>query len=147
MKVIALLLLFTSYAFSFKLKSHLFHANSLSLIRNSNSKLYGIWGNYKSDGKKEGYVLLALAVAAVVKGQFTSIDLRTTYACPTGINAERDLARYKAIEPDYKCLPASELYTKMLTAPLVFPGDEKWDPQYVCYLSHILSPCIAIVVW
>ena len=128
MQVIALLLLFMSYAFSLKLNCHSLHTNSRSSIRN-NSKLYGIWGNYKSDGKKEGYVLLALAVAAVVKGQFTSIDLRTTYACPTGINAERDLARYKAIEPDYKCLPASELYTKMLTAPLVFPGDEKWDPQ------------------
>jgi hypothetical protein len=55
-----------------------------------------VWGNYKSDGKKEGNVILALVIAVVIKGQFTSVDLRTTYPCPSGPNSEKDLIYFKS---------------------------------------------------
>ncbi len=86
------------------------------------------WGNYKSDGKKEGQIIFAIVAGIVLKGQFTSIDLRTTYTCPEGPNAAKAFAQFSQ-DPEYKCLPAKELYTKYLTAPLVFPGDPKFDTQ------------------
>jgi len=32
-------------------------------------------------------------------------------------------------EPGFKCLSVGELAAKMLTAPLVFPGDPEYDPE------------------
>lgn len=89
------------------------------------------WGNYKSDGKKEGKIGLALAVALCIKGNFMSVDVRTTYTCPSGAGSEKILASLIRQEPTYKCLPINELFVKFLTAPLVFPGDPEYDPQFL----------------
>jgi hypothetical protein len=72
---------------------------------------------------------LALAVLLCVKGNFMSIDVRTTYICPSGAGSERVLASLIEQEPSYSCLPLNELFVKFLTSPLVFPGDPKYDPQ------------------
>ena len=87
------------------------------------------WGNYKSDGKREGNIGLAIAVLLCVKGNFMSIDVRKTYMCPSGAGSERVLASLIEQEPSYKCLPVNELFYQFLTSPLVFPGDPKYDPQ------------------
>lgn len=87
------------------------------------------WGNYKSDGKREGNIGLAIAVLLCIKGNFMSIDVRKTYMCPSGAGSERVLASLIEQEPSYKCLPVNELFYQFLTSPLVFPGDPKYDPQ------------------
>lgn len=87
------------------------------------------WGNYKSDGKTEGKIGLAIAVLLCIKGNFMSIDVRKTYMCPSGAGSERVLASLIEQEPTYKCLPVNELFVQFLTSPLVFPGDPKYDPQ------------------
>lgn len=87
------------------------------------------WGNYSSNGKKEGNVVLAIAILLCIKGNFMSIDVRKTYMCPSGAGSEKVLASLLEQEPSYECLPFNELAVKFLTAPLVFPGDPKYDPQ------------------
>lgn len=87
------------------------------------------WGNYKSDGKTEGKIGLAIAVLLCIKGNFMSIDVRKTYMCPSGAGSEKVLASLIEQEPTYKCLPVNELFVQFLTSPLVFPGDPKYDPQ------------------
>jgi hypothetical protein len=87
------------------------------------------WGNYKSDGKREGNIGLAIALLLCIKGNFMSIDVRKTYMCPSGAGSERVLASLIEQEPSYKCLPINELFYQFLTSPLVFPGDPKYDPQ------------------
>lgn len=103
---------------------------SKMIVRSEKTKLSAsFWGNYKSDGKKEGNVVLAIAVLLCIKGNFMSIDVRKTYMCPSGAGSEKVLASLLEQEPSYECLPINELALKFLTAPLVFPGDPKYDPQ------------------
>ena len=98
--------------------------------RQQNTKIdASFWGNYKSDGKTEGKIGLAIAVLLCIKGNFMSIDVRKTYMCPSGAGSERVLASLIEQEPTYKCLPINELFVQFLTSPLVFPGDPKYDPQ------------------
>jgi hypothetical protein len=44
----------------------------------------GAWGNYSSDGKTEGLIILALSLALTLRTTFISVDLRTTCSCPSG---------------------------------------------------------------
>lgn len=100
------------------------------LVRQQKTKIdASFWGNYKSDGKTEGKIGLAIAVLLCIKGNFMSIDVRKTYMCPSGAGSERVLASLIEQEPTYKCLPINELFVQFLTSPLVFPGDPKYDPQ------------------
>lgn len=100
------------------------------LVRQQKTKIdASFWGNYKSDGKTEGKIGLAIAVLLCIKGNFMSIDVRKTYMCPSGAGSERVLASLIEQEPSYKCLPINELFVQFLTSPLVFPGDPKYDPQ------------------
>jgi hypothetical protein len=100
------------------------------LVRQQTTKIdASFWGNYKSDGKTEGKIGLAIAVLLCIKGNFMSIDVRKTYMCPSGAGSERVLASLIEQEPTYKCLPINELFVQFLTSPLVFPGDPKYDPQ------------------
>jgi hypothetical protein len=81
--------------------------NGRKLLRNqqrSETQKFGVWGNYKSDGRKEGLIILGLASLITVKINFMSVDLRTTYLCPSGPNAEKTRAVYLTIE-GWKCLP------------------------------------------
>jgi hypothetical protein len=82
--------------------------SSFGLMNTHKTARYGVWGNYKSDGSLEGKIILSLACLFVLKGTFTSINLRTTYPCPTGLNSDRILKEYQ-IDPEYKCLPADEV--------------------------------------
>lgn len=86
------------------------------------------WGNYKSDGKKEGQIILAIAAALVLRSTFAPTSIRTICPCPSGYNAEAVLKSLQE-DPSYRCLPAGELFWKTLTAPLVFPGDPDFDTQ------------------
>jgi hypothetical protein len=63
-----------------------------------------VWGNYNSDGTREGLVIFGLAALMTLKVNFMSVDIRTTYICPTGPNAEKTRAVYETIE-GWKCLP------------------------------------------
>jgi hypothetical protein len=72
--------------------------------RKFETQKFGVWGNYKSDGRKEGLIILGLASLITVKINFMSVDLRTTYLCPSGPNAEKTRAVYETIE-GWKCLP------------------------------------------
>eukprot|EP01041_Mallomonas_annulata_P009168 gene9168-18999_t len=85
------------------------------------------WGNYKSDGKKEGAILGALVFFLCLKGNFTSVDVRSTCICPSGPGSEAVRASLDK-DPEYRCLPLNELVYQFLFSPLVFPGDEKYDP-------------------
>ena len=99
-------------------------------IQKKNMELQAsFWGNYKSDGKTEGKIGLAVAVLLCIKGNFMSIDVRRTYMCPSGAVSEKVLASLIEQEPTYTCLPINELFYKFLTSPLVFPGDPKYDPK------------------
>ena len=99
-------------------------------VRKENMRLgSSFWGNYKSDGKKEGNAFLAIVVLLCIKGNFMSVDVRKTYICPSGAGSERVLASLIEQEPSYECLPVNELFVKFITSPLVFPGDPKYDPQ------------------
>jgi len=100
-------------------------------VRSKSQLQASFWGNYKSNGKTEGKIGLALAVALCIKGNFMSVDVRTTYTCPSGANSEKTLASLIRQEPTYKCLPPNELFVKFLTAPLVFPGNPEYDPQFI----------------
>ena len=101
-----------------------------SVARQQDTRLgASFWGNYKSDGKKEGNVVLVIVALLCIKGNFMSVDVRKTYICPSGAGSEKVLASLLEQEPSYECLPANELFVKFLTAPLVFPGDPKYDPQ------------------
>jgi hypothetical protein len=53
-----------------------------------NSKIPIGWGNYSSDGKKEGKIILLASLLLVLKSSFMSIDVRTTYICPSGPGSE-----------------------------------------------------------
>lgn len=104
--------------------------SSISTFQKQRTRLAAsFWGNYKSDGKREGNIGLAIAVLLCIKGNFMSIDVRKTYMCPSGAGSERVLASLIEQEPTYKCLPPNELFVQFLTSPLVFPGDPKYDPQ------------------
>ena len=107
-------------------------ANLLRSHRTSNSmQLNAGWGNYKSDGKKEGAILFLVVLLAVVRGAFIPKDLRTTTTCPTGYGAERTLARFKENDSSYHCLPTGELVYKYFTSRWVFPGDDDFDPNFL----------------
>ena len=64
-------------------------ASTISNTRRS--RLNGVWGNYSSDGKREGQLALVVALLIVLKGAFTSVEVRTTYICPSGSGAEKRL--------------------------------------------------------
>lgn len=74
-------------------------------------------------------VLATLAVLGQLRSQFSSVELRTTTVCPSGLNAERTLAKFQADDPSYHCLPLGELARRFLTDPLVLPGDAAYDPK------------------
>ena len=62
---------------------------SVLVIQKQKSRLgASFWGNYKSDGKREGNIGLAIAVLLCIKGNFMSIDVRRTYMCPSGAGSE-----------------------------------------------------------
>ena len=72
------------------IRAPLFSSTSFMLIDHAlhNLKLVLVWGNYKSDGKKEAKYLLGVASLLVLKLTFTSVNIRTTYVCPSGPRAE-----------------------------------------------------------
>lgn len=97
----------------------------------SSMRLNAGWGNYKSDGKREGTILFVIVLLAVVRGAFIPKDLRTTTTCPTGFGAERTLARFQENDSSYHCLPTGELVYKYFTSRFVFPGDPEFDPNFL----------------
>lgn len=74
-------------------------------------------------------MLLVLAIALVLKGNFLPSELKNSYVCPTGPTAEKDIAKFKSLEPSYNCLPLQGYLYKFATAPLVLPGDPDYDPE------------------
>lgn len=48
----------------------------LVMQRKTTKLLAFFWGNYKSDGKKEAKIGLALAVLLCIKSNFSSIEIR-----------------------------------------------------------------------
>lgn len=66
-----------------------FQLQSSTISRGKSQLQASFWGNYKSDGKKEGKIGLAIAVALCIKGNFMSIDVRRTYMCPSGAGSEK----------------------------------------------------------
>lgn len=48
--------------------------------------------------------------------------------CPSGPNSERLLQMFKAEKPNYKCLPFGELAGRIVTAPIILPGNPEYDP-------------------
>ena len=99
--------------------------------RITSTALAARWGNYKSDGKKEGKVLFIVISLLVLRGAFVPKDLRTTTACPTGYGAEKTLARFKANDSSYHCLPTGDLVKNYFTSRWVFPGDPDFDPNFL----------------
>jgi hypothetical protein len=97
----------------------------------SNVILNAGWGNYKSDGKREGTILFAIVLLAVVRGAFIPKDLRTTTSCPTGYGAEKTLAKFQQNDSSYHCLPTGELVYKYFTSRWVFPGDPEFDTNFL----------------
>jgi hypothetical protein len=87
------------------------------------------WLNYDSDGQKEGTILFGLLVAFLVRANFSTAELRNTYICPFGPNAEKSLKEFMASEPGYKCSSLREWVSNVLTGPFVLPGDENYDPE------------------
>lgn len=87
------------------------------------------WGNYKSDGKREGSILFALTLAIVLKANFSPADLKNMYICPSGPNAEVVKAKLTKLEPDYNCIEFNQYWTKLLTAPIILPGNAQYDPE------------------
>jgi len=76
-------------------------------------------------------VLATLAVLGQLRSQFSSVELRTTTVCPSGLNAERTQRAFEANDPSFHCLPLGELARRFLTDPLVLPGDAAYDPQFM----------------
>lgn len=76
-------------------------------------------------------VLATLAVLGQLRSQFSSVELRTTTVCPSGLNAERTQRTFESNDPSYHCLPLAELARRFLTDPLVLPGDAAYDPQFI----------------
>mmetsp|Transcript_23129 Transcript_23129/g.33156 ORF Transcript_23129/g.33156 Transcript_23129/m.33156 type:complete len:155 (+) Transcript_23129:28-492(+) len=119
-------------ASAFKLDNTLKMKSKLrSFSKPQSSALNSVWGNYSSDGKKESKFLLFAALLLVAKVNFMSINIRTTYICPSGPGSDKVLQSLIEQEPGFKCLSFGELATKMLTAPLVFPGDPEYDPEFL----------------
>lgn len=76
-------------------------------------------------------VLATLAVLGQLRSQFSSVELRTTTVCPSGLNAERTQRAFESNDPSYHCLPLGDLARRFLTDPLVLPGDAAYDPQFM----------------
>ena len=93
------------------------------------TRLSGVWGNFAPDTKQSAQIGVLLALVLVTKTVFAPVSVRTTYACPNGFGAEVRLAEYKAADPSYTCAGGPELFLKMLTAPIVFPGDPEFDTK------------------
>ena len=88
-------------------------------------------GGYSSDGKKEGKVIFAIAAICFVRSLFVSVDIKTATVCPSGLNAERTLAKFQAYDPGYHCLPGDELLKQFFTSRWVFPGDPEFDENWL----------------
>lgn len=88
------------------------------------------WSNYSSDGRKEGKIILALALAAVIKGNFLPSELKNAYVCPTGPSAESSVMQFKSLDPTYTCMSLQDVAWKSLVAPIVLPGNPDYDPEY-----------------
>ena len=109
--------------------------NSLGFIlcTGRSVRVTSLSGSYtdETSGGNGGKILGALAVALVLRSQFSSVELRTTTVCPTGAKAANTIRIFKENDPDFHCLPFQELAIKTLTSPLVFPGDPDWDPNFL----------------
>mmetsp|Transcript_8245 Transcript_8245/g.8407 ORF Transcript_8245/g.8407 Transcript_8245/m.8407 type:complete len:156 (+) Transcript_8245:44-511(+) len=105
-------------------------SSSVEFKNKSASKLCA-WGNFSSKGEEESKWLLLLAGVLVLKGTFSSIDVRTTTICPTGEGAEQTKQQFLANDPTYHCLPLDKVIVNYITSPLVFPGDPDFDTQII----------------
>lgn len=84
----------------------------------------------KVKGGTAGKYLFSLALAALVRSQLSSIDVRTTTVCPSGFNAERSLRIFQENDPDFHCLPLGEFVKTFVTSRIVLPGDPDFDTNF-----------------
>ena len=75
-------------------------------------------------------LLLGFISALCLKLNFTPSNLRNTYICPYGAGAEHEQKELQNSLPDYHCLTTKEYASKLLSAPLVIPGDERYDSEF-----------------
>jgi hypothetical protein len=102
--------------------------NPLPVLRN---KLPATKKPYDVKEDKRLIYGLALAFVLTAKTSFMSKDLRTTYVCPYGYNAENVQTELAENQPGYKCKTAPDLLWSVATARLVFPGDPDFDDKPV----------------
>lgn len=82
-------------------------------------------------GGRGGKILFCISVALLLRSQFSSVELRTTTVCPTGDKAGNTIRIFMENDPDFHCLPLSELVTNFFTSPFVFPGDPEFDTDFI----------------
>ena len=81
-------------------------------------------------GGTGGKILFGISFVLFLRSQFSSVELRSTTVCPTGDKAENTIRIFMKNDPDFHCLPLAELAMKVLSEPLVFPGDPDFDTDF-----------------
>jgi hypothetical protein len=82
---------------------------------------------YKASFGTPAKAAVAISLALLLKARCSPVELRTTTICPSGPGSEGAIALFQKNDPDWHCLDGQELALKLLTSPLVLPGDKDWD--------------------
>ena len=116
--------------FSFECKRVHVHQFSIIPVK-SESQRHDTKLRLSPTGSKEGVYLFTLSILIVTKLTFSPISFRSTYICPYGYGAQETLEQLQSIEPSYKCMTAGEYVKEFITAPIVLPGDPRFDAELV----------------
>ena len=121
---------------SFRLNNDLYLINyskpkSFLMMTNNNGDNNNYNTNKDADLILRQNILLGFVLALCIKLNFSPVDFRNTYICPYGAGAEKAQEELQNSSPNYKCLSTQEYFRRLISAPLIFPGDERYDPEII----------------